>query len=168
MTTITSRTGRVLAAAGSLALATVLLSGCSLLPHPSLPGIGGDGKSGGITIPGVGSIGTGKLPSDWPKSVPVTDGKVLFGAAAGNAKSTDGRIWNVTIQVSGADDYGKIKTQLTGAGFTVDAEPDTGDADGGTGTFLKDPDAVLVVVTKGDDDNGWVANYTVTESNTAG
>jgi hypothetical protein len=166
--TITSRTGRVLAATGALALAATLLSGCSLLPRPggvSLPGAGGSG--GGITIPGVGSFGSGKLPGDWPKSVPVAQGDVLFGAAAGNAKTTDGRIWNATIKVSGADDYGKIKAQLEGAGFTVDAEPDAGDADGGTGTFLKPPDSVLVVVTKADAKTGWVANYTVTESQNA-
>ncbi|GAA2088753.1 hypothetical protein GCM10009840_28890 [Pseudolysinimonas kribbensis] len=163
--TIISRTGRTPAAAGALVLAALVLSGCSLIPHPgggSLPG--SDGKSGGISIPGVGSIGTGKLPSDWPASVPVIHGDVLFGAAAGNAKTTDGRIWNATIKVSGAGDYGKISSQLKGAGFAVDTEPDPGDAEGGTGTFLKDPDAVLVVVTKADDKTGWVANYTVTES----
>ncbi len=132
----------------------LLLSGCSLLP-----GSGG----AGITIPGVGSFGAGKLPADFPKSVPVASGKVIFAAGAGNAKSSDGRIWNATISVSGADAYGQIKSQLEGAGFKVDAEPDSGDATGGTGTFVKDPDSVLVVVTKADDKTGWVANYTVTE-----
>ncbi|MEP6842598.1 MAG: hypothetical protein ABJA11_03690 [Pseudolysinimonas sp.] len=141
-------------AASLLVASPLLLSGCSLLP--------GHGGSG-ITIPGVGSFGTGKLPSDWPKTVPVASGDVVFGAAAGNAKSSDGRIWNATIKVSGADAYGKIKSQLEGAGFKVDAEPDSGDATGGTGTFLKDPDSVLVVVTKADEKTGWVANYTVTE-----
>lgn len=151
------RASRPVAAAITVSLLVVsplLLSGCSLLP--------GNGGAG-VTIPGVGSFGSGKLPSDWPKSVPVVSGDVVFGAAAGNVKSSDGRIWNVTIKVSGADAYGKIKSQLEGAGFTVDAEPDGGDDTGGTGTFLKDPDSVLVVVTKADDKTGWVANYTVTE-----
>lgn len=146
-------------AASLLVASPLLLSGCSLIP-----GHGGTG----ITIPGVGSFGAGKLPSDWPKAVPVASGDVVFGAAAGNAKSTDGRIWNVTIKVSGADDYGKIKSQLQGAGFRVDAEPDSGDATGGTGTFVKPPDSVLVVVTKADEKTGWVANYTVTEGGSGG
>ncbi len=160
MTTRTraSRPLTVALAASVLVASPLLLSGCSLLP--------GHGGSG-INIPGVGSFGSGKLPSDWPKAVPVASGDVLFGAAAGNVKGTDGRIWNVTIKVSGADDYGKIKSQLEGAGFKVDAEPDSGDASGGTGTFLKPPDSVLVVVTKADDKTGWVANYTVTEGGTS-
>ncbi|GMA96280.1 hypothetical protein GCM10025881_31040 [Pseudolysinimonas kribbensis] len=61
--------------------------------------------------------------------MPVIHGDVLFGAAAGNAKTTDGRIWNATIKVSGAGDYGKISSQLKGAGFAVDTEPDPGDAE---------------------------------------
>jgi hypothetical protein len=162
--TITSRIGRVLAAAGAVGLAAALLSGCSLIPHPGGGGLPGS-SGGGITIPGVGSIGSGKMPADWPKAVPVTSGDVVFGASAGNANSTDGKIWNVTIKVSGADAYGRIKSQLEGAGFTVDAEPDSGDATGGTGTFVKAPDSLLVVVTKADDKTGWVANYTLTEDN---
>lgn len=159
MTTRTraSRPLTVALAASLLVASPLLLSGCSLLP-----GHGG----GGITIPGVGSFGTGKLPADWPKSVPVASGEVVTGGSIGNAKSSDGKIWNATIKVSGADAYGQIKSQLEGAGFKVDAEPDSGDATGGTGTFLKDPDSVLVVVTKVDDKTGWVANYTVTEGGT--
>lgn len=154
-----SRPLTVALAASVLVASPLLLSGCSLLP--------GHGGSG-ITIPGVGSFGSGKLPSDWPKAVPVASGDVIFGAAAGNVTSTDGRIWNVTVKVSGADDYGKIKSQLEAAGFKVDAEPDSGDARGGTGTFVKAPDSVLVVVTKADDKTGWVANYTVTEGGSNG
>jgi len=150
-----SRPLTVVLAASLLVASPLLLSGCSLLP-----GHGG----GGINIPGVGSFGSGKLPSSWPKEVPVVSGDVITGASIGNDKSTDGEGWNATIKVSGADAYGQIKSQLTGAGFKVDSEPDSGDAQGGTGTFLKDPFAVLVVVTKADDKTGWVANYTVTKS----
>ena len=158
--TRTSRLVTVALAVSLLVASPLLLSGCSLLHLPGSTG------GNGVTIPGVGSFGTGKLPSDWPKSVPVASGDVVFGAAAGNVTSSDGRIWNVTIKVSGAGAYGQIKSQLEGAGFKVDAEPDSGDATGGTGTFLKDPDSVLVVVTKTDDQTGWVANYTVTEGGT--
>jgi len=152
-----SRPLTVALAASLLVASPLLLSGCSLLP-----GHGGTG----INIPGVGSFGSGKLPSDWPKSVPVISGDVLTGASIGNTKSTDGEGWNATIKVKDASAYGDIKSQLEGAGFKVDSEPDAGDAQGGTGTFLKDPLAVLVVVTKADDKTGWVANYTVTQSTT--
>jgi hypothetical protein len=140
-------------AASLLVASPLLLSGCSLLP-----GHGGTG----INIPGVGSFGSGKLPSSWPKEVPVISGDVLTGASIGNANSKDGQGWNATIKVSGADAYGQIKTQLTGAGFKVDSEPDSGDAQGGTGTFASSKFDVLVVVTKADEKTGWVANYTVT------
>lgn len=152
-----SRPLTVALAASLLVASPLLLSGCSLLP-----GHGGTG----ISIPGVGSFGSGKLPSDWPKSVPVISGDVLTGASIGNTKSTDGEGWNATIKVKDASAYGDIKSQLEGAGFKVDSEPDSGDAQGGTGTFLKDPFAVLIVVTKADDKTGWVANYTVTQSTT--
>lgn len=140
-------------AASLLVASPLLLSGCSLLP-----GHGGTG----INIPGVGSFGSGKLPSSWPKEVPVISGDVLTGASIGNANSKDGQGWNATIKVSGADAYGTIKTQLTGAGFKVGQEPDSGDAQGGTGTFESSKFDVLVVVTKTDEKTGWVANYTVT------
>ena len=154
-----ARTPRVLTAvlAASLLVASpLLLSGCSLLP-----GHGGTGGQG-ITIPGVGSFGSGKLPSSWPKDVPVISGDVLTGASIGNATSTDGQGWNATIKVKDASAYGQIKSQLTGAGFKVDSEPDSGDDQGGTGTFTSAKYEVLVVVTKTDDKTGWVANYTVT------
>ncbi|MEO6532688.1 MAG: hypothetical protein ABIO06_03825 [Pseudolysinimonas sp.] len=144
----------IVLAASLLVASPLLLSGCSLLP--------GHHGGNGITIPGVGSFGSGKLPSSWPKEVPVTSGDVLTGASIGNANSKDGQGWNATIKVSGADAYGKIKSQLTGAGFTVGQEPDSGDAQGGTGTFESSKYDVLVVVTKADDKTGWVANYTVT------
>ena len=161
---MTTRTrGRSLAtvalAASLLVASPLLLSGCSLLP-----GHGGTG----VTIPGVGSFGSGKLPSSWPKEVPVISGDVLTGASIGNANSKDGEGWNATIKVSGADAYGQIKSQLTGAGFKVDSEPDPGDATGGTGTFESSKFGVLVVVTKTDDKTGWVANYTVTTTTSNG
>ncbi len=157
--TRTPRLASVALAASLLVASPLLLSGCSLV---HLPGQSGGSTGGGITIPGVGSFGSGKLPHDWPKQVPVASGDVLTGASVGNANSTDGEGWNATIKVSGAGAYGQIKSQLTGAGFKVDSEPDPGDDQGGTGTFVNEPYNVLVVVTKADDKTGWVANYTVT------
>jgi hypothetical protein len=153
------RLATVALAASLLVASPLLLSGCSLL---HLPGSSGGSTGGGITIPGVGSFGSGKLPSDWPKEVPVASGDVLTGASVGNKNSKDGEGWNATIKVSGAEAYGQTKSQLTGAGFKVDSEPDPGDATGGTGTFESSKYGVIVVVTKTDDKTGWVANYTVT------
>jgi len=143
----------LIALAGSLALAApLMLSGCSLL---HLPGSNG----GGISIPGVGSAGTGKLPSDFPTSdVPVISGDVVSGLSLG---SGDKKAWNVTIKVSGVDSFDDIVAQLTGAGFTRD---DAGGktADGATGLFTKGDYNVAVLLSK-DDKSGFIANYTVTK-----
>ena len=160
-----SRPLTVAIAASLLVGSPLLLSGCSLL---HLPGSSGGSTGGGITIPGVGSFGSGKLPSDWPKDVPVASGDVITGASIGNKNSKDGEGWNATIKVSGPEAYGQIKSQLTGAGFKVDNEPDPGDAQGGTGTFETPKYGVLVVVTQADAKTGWVANYTVTTTTSTG
>src|SRR5476651_461038 len=82
-----SRPLTIALAATMLVASPLLLSGCSLL---HLPGSSGGSTGGGITIPGVGSFGSGKLPSTWPKEVPVASGDVLTGASIGNANSKDG------------------------------------------------------------------------------
>ncbi|GAB3390294.1 hypothetical protein GCM10027568_13950 [Humibacter soli] len=102
-------------------------------------------------------LGGKSVPADFPTAVPLAKGEVLYGASVG---SSDGKIWNVTIKVSGADAIDPISNQLTSAGFTegMNSKTDTG----ATATFTKDPYTVLVVVAK-DNHKGWVANYTVTE-----
>lgn len=145
----------LIALAGALALAApLLLSGCSLL---HLPGSSGTG----ISIPGVGSAGTGKLPSDYPTSdVPVISGDVVSGLSLGTGKD---KAWNVTIKVSGIDAFDQIVTQLTGAGFKQEEVGGKTD-DGATGVFTKDNYNVAVLLSKADDKTGYVANYTVTLS----
>lgn len=103
-------------------------------------------------------LGGKSVPSDFPRSeVPLVSGQVIYGASVG---SSDGRVWNITIRVSGADAMDEITGQLTGAGFTetMHSKTDTG----ATASFTKTPYTVLIVVAK-DADKGWVANYTVTE-----
>ncbi|MEO6942212.1 MAG: hypothetical protein ABI238_03825 [Terrimesophilobacter sp.] len=102
-------------------------------------------------------LGGAKMPSDFPKSVPLATGDVIFGAGIGNA---EGKVWNITIKVGSADVITAITDQLKSAGFASQA---SGDASGDTttGLFTKDPYGVLVVVSK-DDKNGFIANYTVT------
>ena len=69
-----------------------MLSGCSLIHLP------GQSSGGGISIPGVGSVGSGKLPKDFPSEVPVAKGEIISGISAG---SGDKEGWNVSIKVSG-------------------------------------------------------------------
>lgn len=145
----------LIAVAGSLAIAApLLLSGCSLL---HLPGSSGTG----ISIPGVGSAGTGKLPSDFPTSdVPVIKGDIVSGLSLGTGND---KAWNVAVKVSGIDAFDEISSELTGAGFTQEEIGGKTD-DSATGVFTKGDYNVAVLLGKSDDKTGFVANYTVTKS----
>ena len=156
MTTIRRRRLPLIALASSLALAApLMLSGCSLL---HLPGSNG----GGVSIPGVGSVGSGKLPSDFPTSdVPVIKGDVVTGMSLGGDKD---KVWNVTIKVSGVDAFDEIESQLTDAGFTKPDGIGGKTADGATGVFTKGDYNVAILLSKADDKTGFVANYTVTKT----
>jgi hypothetical protein len=155
MTTIRRRRLPLIALAGSLALAApLMLSGCSLL---HLPGSNG----GGVSIPGVGSAGTGKLPSDFPTSdVPVIKGEIVTGLSLGSGKD---KVWNVTIKVAGVDAFDEIESDLKDAGFeerSIGGKTDHG----ATGVFSKGDYNVAVLLSKADDKTGFVANYTVTKT----
>jgi hypothetical protein len=102
-------------------------------------------------------LGGTEVPKDFPKDVPLASGKVIFGGGFGN---DDGKIWNVTIQVSDGNALDGIAAQLTGAGFESVGEGEA-TVDSTTGIFSKDPYGILVVVSK-DDKDGFIANYTVT------
>jgi len=158
MTTSRRRRLPLIALAGSLALAApLMLSGCSLL---HLPGSNGTG----ISIPGVGSAGTGKLPSDFPSSdVPVIKGAVVSGLSLGTDKD---KAWNVTVKVSGVDAFDEIASELTGAGFTQE-QMGGKTSDGATGAFTKGDYHVVILLSKADDKTGFVANYTVTRSSSS-
>jgi len=159
MTTIRRRRLPLIALAGSLALAApLMLSGCSLL---HLPG----SHSSGISIPGVGSAGTGKLPSDFPTAdVPVIKGDIVSGLSLGSGND---KAWNVTVRVSGIDAIDEIASELTGAGFKQEelgGKTDTG----ATGAFSKGDYHVVILLSQADDKTGFVANYTVTKSTSNG
>ncbi len=136
----------------AVALALVItpsLSGCFGNPIESII----EGATGGDV-----DLGGTSVPDGYPTSeVPLVAGEILFGGSIGNA---DGKIFNVTVKVSGPEALDQIKTQLEGAGFTSQA--DLGDTSAG-GTYIASTDAwgVLVVVSE-DGSNGWMANYTVT------
>lgn len=159
MTTTRRRRLPLIALAGSLALAApLMLSGCSLI---HLPG----SHATGISIPGVGSAGTGKLPSDFPTSdVPVIKGDIVSGLSLGGDKD---KAWNVTIKVSGVDAIDEIASELTGAGFKQE-QLGGKTSDGATGAFSKGEYHVVILLSKADDKTGFVANYTVTKSSSNG
>jgi hypothetical protein len=114
-----------------------------------------------VSIPGVGSVGSGKLPSDFPTSdVPVIKGDVVSGLSLGTGKD---KAWNVTIKVSGIDAFDEIASELTGAGFKQE-EIGGKTTDGATGVFTKADYSVAILLSKADDKTGFVANYTVTKT----
>jgi hypothetical protein len=159
MTPVSRRQRRpLIAVAGSLAVATSLvLSGCSLLHLPGVPG--GSSTSGGISIPGLGSAGTGKLPKDFPSEIPVAKGDIVTGVSLGVGAE---RVWNVSVKVSGVDAFTSIESDLKGAGFSEPDGANVQDASGVTAAFQGSKYDVAVVIVKADDKTGWVADYTVT------
>jgi hypothetical protein len=157
MTTLRSRT-RIpvtIALAGVLLVGSPLVAGCSLINNVV------DSATGG-TIPEGLDTGT-TVPSDFPSEVPLIEGDVVFGLSLPGDNGE--KAWNVTINVSGAEAFETIKTELTDAGFEYQG---VSDGESGTsGVFRKDDLTVLVGVAAGDGDQ-WVANYTVTTADTTG
>lgn len=134
---------------GALVSSGLLLSGCSIARNLTEQASGGKVDIGGKSV-----------PASFPKQdVPLAQGEVVYGASIAD---DSGRVWNVTIKVSGTDAMAGIATQLTGVGFTQAAQLGQ-DATGATAVFTKDPYSVNVVIAKPDDTTGWVANYTVTK-----
>jgi hypothetical protein len=156
MTTLRSRTRLPL----TIALAGVLLVGSPLVAGCSLINTVVDSATGG-TIPDGLDTGT-TIPADFP-DVPLIDGEVVFTLSLPGDNGE--KAWNVTINVSGAEAFETIKTELTDAGFEYQG---VSDGESGTsGVFRKDDLTVLVGVAAGDGDQ-WVANYTVTTAETNG
>lgn len=116
-----------------------------------------EGATGGdVSLPGQG------VPDDFPKDVPLIDGDVVFGIGVGDQESKG---WNVTIKVAGLDAADNIKSQLEGAGFAQDGSGLGGATeDGATLVYSSEKYSVLVVIAK-DSENGFVASYTVAETN---
>ena len=146
----------VLVAASLMVTVPLLLSGCSV----HLPGSGGTG--GGISIPGVGSVGSGTLPSDYPSSeVPVIPGKIVAAASVG---SDTAHVWNITVDVKSLSDFDTISSQLTRAGFTANVAGTSSTDTTRTGLFTTTVYKVIVAVTTGNSGSPFLANYTVTKS----
>ncbi len=107
-------------------------------------------------LAGCGALGGDGVPKDFPHAVPLSSGKVVFGAAVGSGSA---EVWNVTVKVPGASASGRIARQLESAGLTGRVESTAPDG-GGTAAYSGDGYDVVVVVTDAGV-NGWVADYTV-------
>lgn len=147
MSTLRKRT--ILAIALALAI-TPALSGCFGNPIEQIV----EGATGGEV-----DLGGNSVPEGFPAEVPLIEGEVLFGASLGNE---EGKVWNVTIKVAGAEAIDTIVAELEGAGFTATEGFGGSTADGGTAVMDGAAYGVLVVVSK-DGEQGFVANYTVTQ-----
>jgi hypothetical protein len=102
-------------------------------------------------------LGGTEVPEDFPEEVPLLEGEVILGSVIG---SDTQRVWNVIIKV-GDGALEQITTQFSDAGFT--ATPATESEQGSAVTFSKDDLGVLVLV-GADQENGTIANYTVTRT----
>lgn len=139
---ITISLALVVALAGAPALA-----GCSVVEGLIEQQTGGDIDLGGTSV-----------PADFPSEVPLIDGDIINGSGF----SSDGtKVWNIIVKVTDGAAFDTIKSQLEGAGFTY-SEAGDGTTDAGTGVFDGEKYGVLVVVAQAGD-QGWVANYTVSE-----
>lgn len=139
-----------------LAIVVALMAGPALAGCSMLEGIIESQTGGEVDLGGAG------LPDGFPSAdVPLIDGDIIFGVGLGGE---EGKVWNVTVKVSGLDAYDTIKGQFEAAGYSVQDNGGEG-TDAVGGAFTSDKYGVLVGVAS-DQDNGFVANYTVTETTT--
>lgn len=138
--------GAALGFVGVALAASLVLSGCSLLPTaPSTGGgSGGSGGSGGTTStepgtdPGLG--GYKGLPSTFPKAdVPIIAGDIPVGIDLGTG-------WTVIVKVSDiAAAFTEASDKLKATGFTAQAESSSADAS--FGDYVTDKYEVQVTAT---------------------
>ena len=107
------------------------------------------------------SLPGNKVPDDFPKEVPLIDGEVVFGVGLGDGT---GKGWNVTKKVSGLDAADTIKSQLEGAGFTQNEAGIGGSTAVAAPLIYENGTYTVLVVVSKDSDNGFIANYTVTNA----
>jgi hypothetical protein len=126
---------------------------------PMLTGCFGNPLQGVVKAATGGKVdlGGGSLPKDFPSSIPVYKGKIVSAIGLGSGKK---EIWNITVQIPGADTGDSIKSDLTKAGYTVQS---IGTTDTGSSLAADNKTYGVLVVTSKDSSKGyWIANYTVT------
>ncbi|MET0725877.1 MAG: hypothetical protein ABWY36_05965 [Leifsonia sp.] len=114
-------------------LLTPALAGCSLVQ-----GAVEDATGTSVRV-------DGSLPEGWPASVPVIEGKVLFGAGG---QGDGGSGWVATIDATDADPIAAATKQLEDAGFTADGTAQAPSGDGGFVAMKNAEYTVLVAGTK--------------------
>ena len=139
-------TRRILASLALIALvAAPLLTACGDTINGSIE------NSNGAEV----DIGGTDLPDDFPSAVPLIDGEILRASAIGG---NDGKVWNESVRADDASVIDEIEAGLEDAGFDVQAQV-AGDT---AGTLVADDSDYSVIVAVVEDDDGVVANYTVT------
>ena len=134
------------AVAGVVLAASLMLSGCSMLPSApgSAGGTGGSGQSGSqstassSSTPDGGVVqGYGGMPASFPVSdVPIVDGAIPFGIDLGTGWTVIVKVGDVTAAFADAG------TRLKAAGYTAQVEQST--AAGSFGDYVNDKYQVQV------------------------
>jgi hypothetical protein len=128
-----------------LAVSTVpLLTGCFGNPIQSAIKAATGGKV---------NVGGGSLPSDFPSSIPVYKGTISEAVALGKGSK---EIWNVTVNLPNEAAYNDIKSELSGAGFKIEATG-TGSTEG----LVASNKTYSIIVGATEVGKQWEANYTV-------
>lgn len=148
MSTLRNRFTLPLAVAMAVVTAP-LLTGCFGNPIESIV----EGATGGNV-----DLGGASVPADFPSEVPLIDGEVVFGLGVGDA---NGKVFTVTVKVSGPEAIDTIQSELESAGFTSSFDVDTSDGGGATAIYENETWGVLVTVVD-DGENGYTATYVVT------
>jgi hypothetical protein len=112
MSTVTTTTRAAIAVAIA-GITAALLTGCFGNPVEDLVNRGVEEAVEGATGGDV-SLG-GKLPADFPTSVPIIDGDISVAAGAGGVEG-----WVVVISTSASDPVAEAAAALEAAGFTED------------------------------------------------
>jgi len=130
----------------------------ALAATPALAGCSGENPIGGIVEQATGgnvSLGGTEIPEGFPSAVPLHDGEVQFGIAAGEG---DSRGYNVTIMTGAQSPLDAIEAAFADAGFESQVQASGAD---GVGTVIFSSDAWNVAVIVASTDDGYTANYTV-------
>ena len=106
---------------------------------------------------GTVDVGGSTIPEDFPAEVPLPEGEILNANAVGTGT---GKVWNVTVAVTGAATPDGIAESFGAAGFRATSDiPGLGSLGGNAG-FTNDVYGVAVVVTD-DAADSYTANFSV-------
>lgn len=122
------------------------LSGCSSNPIENLVEQATGGKV---------ELGGKEIPEGFPSEIPLVEGEMQFGIAAGEGES---RGYNITILAGAESPLKAIESDFADAGFEIQLQ---GSGSDGAGTVVFTGDAWIGAVIVANTDEGYTANYTV-------